>query len=48
MAPLMNNLFPGMTVEEVLHSQVAHLAKLQLRRTIESSPRTSHPQSIVA
>ncbi|XP_037060435.1 tetratricopeptide repeat protein 16 isoform X3 [Peromyscus leucopus] len=47
MAPLMNNLFPGMTVEEVLHSQVAHLAKLQLRRTIESSPRTSHPQSIV-
>ncbi|XP_059116064.1 tetratricopeptide repeat protein 16 isoform X3 [Peromyscus eremicus] len=48
MAPLMNNLFPGMTVEEVLHSQVAHLARLQLRQTIESSPRTSHPQSIVA
>ncbi|XP_036039984.1 tetratricopeptide repeat protein 16 [Onychomys torridus] len=48
MAPLMNNLFPGMTVKEVLHSQVAHLARLQLRRTIESSPRASHPQSIVA
>ncbi|OBS69289.1 hypothetical protein A6R68_02199, partial [Neotoma lepida] len=47
MGPLMNNLFPGMTVEEVLHSQVAHLARLQLSRIRESSPRASLPQSIV-
>ncbi|KAL6036978.1 hypothetical protein STEG23_033512 [Scotinomys teguina] len=47
MAPLMNNLFPGMTVEEVLHSQVAHLARLQLSRIIESSPKANRPQSMV-
>ncbi|KAL1786712.1 tetratricopeptide repeat protein 16 [Sigmodon hispidus] len=47
-APLITNLFPGMTVEEVLKSQVAQLAKLQLCRMIQSGPRTSHPQSIVA
>uniref|UniRef100_A0A8C6QPC8 Tetratricopeptide repeat domain 16 n=1 Tax=Nannospalax galili TaxID=1026970 RepID=A0A8C6QPC8_NANGA len=46
--PLMTNLFPGMTVEEVLGSQVAHLAKLQLRQMVESGPKASYPQSIVA
>ncbi|XP_027279584.1 tetratricopeptide repeat protein 16 isoform X1 [Cricetulus griseus] len=48
MAPLMAKLFPGMSVEEVLNSHVAQLAKLQLRRMIESGPKASHPQSIVA
>ncbi|XP_005346773.1 tetratricopeptide repeat protein 16 [Microtus ochrogaster] len=47
MAPLMTNLFPGMTVEDVLKSQVAQLAKLQLSRMLESGPKAIHPQSIV-
>ncbi|CAO2597888.1 Tetratricopeptide repeat protein 16 [Lemmus lemmus] len=47
MAPLMTNLFPGMTVEDVLKSQVAQLAKLQLSRMLESGPKARHPQSIV-
>ncbi|XP_041911327.1 tetratricopeptide repeat protein 16 [Arvicola amphibius] len=46
-APLMTNLFPGMTVEDVLKSQVAQLAKLQLSRMLESGPKAIHPQSIV-
>uniref|UniRef100_A0A8C9C1Y7 Tetratricopeptide repeat domain 16 n=1 Tax=Phocoena sinus TaxID=42100 RepID=A0A8C9C1Y7_PHOSS len=33
--PLMANLFPGLSVEEVLNSQVAHLARLQLERVVE-------------
>ncbi|XP_023557443.1 tetratricopeptide repeat protein 16 [Octodon degus] len=33
--PLMTSLFPGMSVEEVLSSQVGHLAKLQLERMME-------------
>ncbi|XP_075841998.1 tetratricopeptide repeat protein 16 isoform X3 [Microtus pennsylvanicus] len=47
MAPLMTNLFPGMTVEDVLKSQVAQLAKLELSRMLESGPKVIHPQSIV-
>ncbi|KAH0505315.1 Tetratricopeptide repeat protein 16 [Microtus ochrogaster] len=47
MAPLMTNLFPGMTVEDVLKSQVAQLAKLQLSLMLESGPKAIHPQSIV-
>ena len=43
----MTNLFPGMTVEDVLKSQVAQLAKLQLSRMLESGSKAIHPQSIV-
>ncbi|XP_048970402.1 tetratricopeptide repeat protein 16 isoform X3 [Canis lupus dingo] len=45
--PLMTNLFPGMSVEEVLCSQVAHLARLQLDRVLESSLQAGIPQGIV-
>nr|XP_025865005.1 tetratricopeptide repeat protein 16 [Vulpes vulpes] len=45
--PLMTNLFPGMSVEEVLSSQVAHLARLQLDRVLESSLQAGIPQGIV-
>ncbi|XP_058380664.1 tetratricopeptide repeat protein 16 [Diceros bicornis minor] len=44
---LMTNLFPGMSVEEVLGSQVAQLARLQLDRMIRSSPQASIPQGIM-
>lgn len=43
----MTNLFPGMSVEEVLGSQAAHLARLQLDRVSESSPQAGIPQGIV-
>ncbi|XP_012876978.1 PREDICTED: tetratricopeptide repeat protein 16 [Dipodomys ordii] len=33
---MMANLFPGMTVKEVLATKVAHLAKLELERTLDS------------
>lgn len=46
-APVMNSLFPGMTVENVLNSQMAQLAKLELSRMIESGHKASHPQNIV-
>ncbi|CAD7667976.1 unnamed protein product [Nyctereutes procyonoides] len=45
--PLMTNLFPGMSVEEVLCSQVAHLARLQLDRVLESSLQAGIPQGIM-
>ncbi|XP_029059627.1 tetratricopeptide repeat protein 16 isoform X2 [Monodon monoceros] len=45
--PLMANLFPGLSVEEVLNSQVAHLARLQLERVVEHSLQASTPQDIV-
>ncbi|XP_055255051.1 tetratricopeptide repeat protein 16 [Moschus berezovskii] len=45
--PLMANLFPGMSVEEVLNSQVANLARLQLERVVEHSLYTSTPQDIL-
>nr|XP_020730576.1 tetratricopeptide repeat protein 16 isoform X2 [Odocoileus virginianus texanus] len=44
--PMMTNLFPGMSVEEVLSSQVANLARLQLER-VEHSLYTSTPQDIL-
>ncbi|KAB1280357.1 Tetratricopeptide repeat protein 16 [Camelus dromedarius] len=45
--PLMASLFPGMSVEEVLGSQVAHLARLLLDRAVESSLQASTPQDIM-
>nr|XP_031533072.1 tetratricopeptide repeat protein 16 [Vicugna pacos] len=45
--PLMASLFPGMSVEEVLGSQVAHLARLLLDRVVESSLQASTPQDIM-
>lgn len=47
MAAMMNTLFPGMTVETALKSQVAELAKLQLSRMIENGPKNIYPQSSV-
>lgn len=47
MASMMNTLFPGMTVETALKSQVAELAKLQLSRMIENGPKNIYPQSSV-
>ncbi|XP_037653247.1 tetratricopeptide repeat protein 16 [Choloepus didactylus] len=44
---LMNNLFPGMSVEDVLDSQVARLARLQLERAVESITTPGIPQGIV-
>ncbi|XP_060156377.1 tetratricopeptide repeat protein 16 [Globicephala melas] len=45
--PLMANLFPGLSVEELLNSQVAHLARLQLERVVEHSLQAGTPQDIV-
>ena len=45
--PLMASLFPGMSVEEVLCSRVAHLARLQLDQVLESSLQAGIPQGIV-
>ncbi|XP_032020647.1 tetratricopeptide repeat protein 16 [Hylobates moloch] len=49
---LMTNLFPGMSVEEVLSTQIAHLARLQLERMVKGSLQAgslqaSSPQGIV-
>ncbi|XP_077823759.1 tetratricopeptide repeat protein 16 isoform X1 [Macaca mulatta] len=44
---LMTNLFPGMSVEEVLSTQIAHLARLQLERMVEGSLQAGGPQGIV-
>ncbi|VCX20136.1 unnamed protein product [Gulo gulo] len=44
---LMASLFPGMSVEDVLCSQVAHLARLQLDRVLERSLQAGIPQGIV-
>ncbi|TKC38090.1 hypothetical protein EI555_002022 [Monodon monoceros] len=45
--PLMANLFPGLSVEEVLNSQVAHLARLQLEAAAGAGggaqPAGQHP-----
>ncbi|XP_073909237.1 tetratricopeptide repeat protein 16 isoform X1 [Castor canadensis] len=43
--PLLTSLFPGMSVEEVLNTQVAQLARLQLERM--ESEKTSCPQGLV-
>ncbi|KAM6182140.1 tetratricopeptide repeat protein 16 [Erethizon dorsatum] len=45
--PLMTNLFPGMSVEEVLSSQVGCLTKLQLERMVERDLQVKIPQGIV-
>ncbi|KAM6169979.1 tetratricopeptide repeat protein 16-like [Rhynchocyon petersi] len=45
--PLLTNLFPGMSVDDVLGSQVASLAKLQLKRAMESSLQFNIPEGIV-
>ena len=45
--PLMTNLFPGMSVEEVLGSQTAQLARLQLERVVEHSLRARPSQDIM-
>lgn len=47
MSGMMNSLFPGMTVENVLKTQVAELAKLQLSRMIENGPKNIYPQNTV-
>uniref|UniRef100_G1S6R8 Tetratricopeptide repeat domain 16 n=1 Tax=Nomascus leucogenys TaxID=61853 RepID=G1S6R8_NOMLE len=44
---LMTNLFPGMSVEEVLSTQIAHLARLQLERMVKGSLQAGSPQGIV-
>lgn len=43
----MTSLFPGLSVEEVLSSQVAQLARLQLSRVMEKSLQNSIPQGIM-
>ncbi|XP_020924977.1 tetratricopeptide repeat protein 16 isoform X1 [Sus scrofa] len=45
--PLMTNLFPGMSVEEVLGSQTAQLARLQLEQVVEHSLRARPSQDIM-
>ncbi|KAM8804004.1 tetratricopeptide repeat protein 16 [Rhynchonycteris naso] len=45
--PLMTNLFPGMSEEEVLRSQMAQLAKLLLSRELESRQQETVSQGIV-
>ncbi|XP_021048333.1 tetratricopeptide repeat protein 16 isoform X2 [Mus pahari] len=47
MAAVMNSLFPSMTVENVLKTQLAELAKLQLSRMIENGPKNIYPQNTV-
>lgn len=43
----MTNLFPDMSVEEVLGSQVAHLARLQLSRVMKSKLQESMSQGVM-
>ncbi|XP_075415672.1 tetratricopeptide repeat protein 16 [Tenrec ecaudatus] len=45
--PLVTNLFPGMSVEEVLSSQVAQLARLQLQQLLETNQQFRIPKGIV-
>lgn len=44
---MMTNLFPGMSIEDVLGSQIGHLAKMQLERLVESSQQPSSLQGVV-
>lgn len=44
---MITNLFPDMTVEEVLGSQVGLLAKMQLSRVMENRLQKSIPQDIL-
>lgn len=43
----MTSLFPGMSVKEVLSSQVAHLSRLQLHQVVESAAQASITQGIM-
>ncbi|KAM4848302.1 tetratricopeptide repeat protein 16 [Urocitellus parryii] len=45
--PLITSLFPGMSVEEVLQSQVAQLARLQLMQMGKSGPQASNLEGVV-
>ncbi|XP_036892606.1 tetratricopeptide repeat protein 16 [Sturnira hondurensis] len=45
--PLMTDLFSGMSAEEVLGTQVAHLARLQLSRAVESRLQASISEGIL-
>ncbi|XP_006835038.1 PREDICTED: tetratricopeptide repeat protein 16 [Chrysochloris asiatica] len=45
--PLMTSLFPGMSVNDVLSSQVACLAKFQLKQAVEKSLQFSIPKDIM-
>ncbi|XP_071077120.1 tetratricopeptide repeat protein 16 isoform X1 [Desmodus rotundus] len=45
--PLMTDLFSGMSVEEVLGTQIAHLARLQLSRAVESRLQDSISEGIL-
>ncbi|XP_032980050.1 tetratricopeptide repeat protein 16 isoform X1 [Rhinolophus ferrumequinum] len=47
LVPLLTSLFPGMSVEEVLSSQMACLARLQLSRVVEEGLHDSIPRGIV-
>ena len=43
----MTDLFSGMSVEEVLGTQIAHLARLQLSRAVESRLQDSISEGIL-
>ncbi|XP_053523619.1 tetratricopeptide repeat protein 16 [Artibeus jamaicensis] len=45
--PLMTDLFSGMSMEEVLGTQVAHLARLQLSRAVESRRQDSISEGVL-
>ncbi|KAM5329782.1 tetratricopeptide repeat protein 16 [Glossophaga mutica] len=45
--PLMTDLFSGMSVEEVLSTRMAHLARLQLSRAVESRLQDSISEGIL-
>uniref|UniRef100_A0A8C5NXA5 Tetratricopeptide repeat domain 16 n=1 Tax=Jaculus jaculus TaxID=51337 RepID=A0A8C5NXA5_JACJA len=47
MLPLITSLFPNMSVEEILESQIAHLASLQLKQMGGRGQQASHPEGIV-
>ncbi|XP_058528832.1 tetratricopeptide repeat protein 16 [Ochotona princeps] len=44
---LMTNLFPGMSAEDIVRSQVGQLAKIQLERMLESSQQPSSLEGVV-
>lgn len=47
LVPLLEKLFPGMSVEEVLRSKVCRLAQEQLRQRLEGNVRTSLKRCIL-
>ncbi|XP_040818687.1 tetratricopeptide repeat protein 16 [Ochotona curzoniae] len=44
---LMTNLFPGMSAEDIVRSQVGQLAKIQLERMLESGQQPSSLEGVV-